>query len=38
LQVDAFEGFLLQPTYRLLANDAHGDARASTFRTATAPR
>ncbi|MDR2154558.1 MAG: LPS-assembly protein LptD [Burkholderiaceae bacterium] len=26
LQVDAFEGFFLQPTYRFLANDAHGSA------------
>jgi hypothetical protein len=31
LQVDAFEGFLLQPTYRLLVNDAHGDAARIDF-------
>ena len=31
LQVDAFSGFLLQPSYRLLANGAHGDAQRIDF-------
>ncbi len=31
LRVDAFEGFFDQPTYRLLANDAHGEAERIDF-------
>ena len=31
LQVDAFEGFMLQPTYRLLVNGGHGDAKRIDF-------
>lgn len=31
LRVDAFEGYFEQPTYRLLANDAHGEAARIDF-------
>ena len=31
LQVDAFEGFFLRPTYHFLANDAYGDAARIDF-------
>jgi LPS-assembly protein len=31
LQVDAFEGYLLQPTYDFLANQAYGDAQRVDF-------
>ncbi|HMN21683.1 MAG TPA: LPS-assembly protein LptD [Ottowia sp.] len=34
LQLDAFEGFLLRPTYRLLATGAHGEAERIDFRDA----
>ena len=34
LQIDAFEGFLLRPTYRFLANGAHGEAERIDFHDA----